>query len=91
MTITTPTFGSIPQSAALAEASPDSLTELFSRDPLGFGEQDLARLVTELRKQRERWASAEAGGTSTRPTRAKPVPASREIVSVQSAAELGLD
>ena len=48
----------IPASTATAEATPDSLADLFSRDPEGFSQQDLASIVTELRAQRARWAAA---------------------------------
>ena len=35
------TIAGIPQSLALAEAEVDSLSELLSRDPEGYAEQDL--------------------------------------------------
>jgi len=50
----------IPQSSALSEAHGDSLGELFSRDPEGYSQQDLDRVVGALREQRERWVKAEA-------------------------------
>ena len=52
----------IPQSSALAEANPDSLAELFSRDPEGLSRQDRDRIVEALRTQRARVAQAEASG-----------------------------
>ncbi len=51
--------GALPISSALSEASPDSLRELFDRDPESYSTQDLARVVAELRAQRERFALAE--------------------------------
>ena len=62
----------IPQSNALDEASPESLSDLFSRDPAELGQGDLARMVRELRKQRERWLAAgeHEGSSSPRPARA---------------------
>jgi len=45
---------------AIAEASVDSLAELFSRDPEKLSEIDLTRLVENLREQRVRWAAQEA-------------------------------
>lgn len=54
--------GTIPQSSALAEASPTSLSELMSRDPMGYSDQDLDQIVLELRAQRARWEEAEAAG-----------------------------
>lgn len=56
------TSGEIPQSPALEEATIDSLGELMSRDPEGYSEQDLDRVVACMREQRERLAkSAEEG------------------------------
>lgn len=52
--------GGLPQSLALAEASPESLAELFSRDPEGYSDQDLGKVIEALRAQRVRWAAAEA-------------------------------
>lgn len=34
----------------------ETLAELLSRDPEGYGEQDLVRVVEEMRKMRERLA-----------------------------------
>ena len=56
------TNGQIPQSPALSEAITDSLSELYSRDPLGLSNQDLDRLIADLRLQRERWKAADATG-----------------------------
>lgn len=50
----------IPQSAALAEATPDSLTELFSRDPEHLSKQDRSVIIDSLRAQRARLAKVEA-------------------------------
>lgn len=56
----TPTFGTIPQSSALREATIDSLGELMSRDPEGYSKQDLERVVAAMREQRERLAASAA-------------------------------
>jgi len=48
----------LPQSTALAEAEPESLSTLFSRDPEGYTQQDLATIVRVLQEQRERWLKA---------------------------------
>jgi hypothetical protein len=56
--------GEIPQSTALREASPDSLTELFSRDPEGYQQRDRTRLVEELRLYRARLAKVAAASPS---------------------------
>lgn len=62
--------GEIPQSAALAEATVDSLGELMSRDPEGYSKQDLERVVAAMREQRERLAIS-AATAPAKPTRAK--------------------
>ena len=77
----------IPQSDALAEASPDSLSELFSRDPLGLGEADLDRIVATLREQRKRWQAAEQTAAVRAPRASK---APRAVPAVESAEDLGL-
>ena len=59
--------GLIPQSQLLAEASEDSLSELFSRDPEGFTRQDRDQIVKALRAQRARFELAEAGGQEGSP------------------------
>lgn len=60
-----PPIGQIPQSHALAEADPGSLTELFSRDPEGYTGQDLDRIIDVLRDQRARFAKAEQEAQAT--------------------------
>ena len=46
----------------LAEASSESLQELFDKDPLQLTDNDIHRIVAELREQRDRWIKAEAKG-----------------------------
>lgn len=74
-------LGKLPESAALAEASEDSLADLFAKDPLKYSEQDIGKIVKELRAQRVRWQQAEQGkpapGASKAP-KAKPAPANLE-------------
>ncbi len=41
------------QANPLEEAVPTSLDELFSRDPLKLGEQDIIKIVEELRRMRK--------------------------------------
>ncbi len=78
--------GIIPSSDALAEASPDSLSELLSRDPEGYQQQDRAAIISALRAQRERFEVAEREGKKL-PKASK---ASNLITkSEQSAADLG--
>jgi hypothetical protein len=74
----------------LAEASPQSLGALFSADPLGLSKTDLAVIVSELRKQRLRWAAAEASGATRAPRAPKSTPAKVNASSVQSLDDLGL-
>jgi hypothetical protein len=59
--ISTPASG-IPTSEALSEASPASISELFSRDPEGFSTRDIQAIVEVLRAQRLRFEAAEAAG-----------------------------
>jgi hypothetical protein len=46
----------------LSEASSESLSELFAKDPLELTTEDISRVVSELRAQRERWMVAEKKG-----------------------------
>jgi len=49
-------------SAALTEPSPESISELFNRDPLSLSLVDRRRLIEELRAQAARNAAAAAAG-----------------------------
>lgn len=53
--------------AALSEATTDSLTELFNRNPLEMDNDHLSRIVEEYRKMRARWQTAEAAGKKSLP------------------------
>ena len=57
--------GTIPQSNALAEASPESISDLLSRDPEHYTPDDWLRVIGTYREQRERWAKAEAAGAKS--------------------------
>lgn len=46
----------------LAEANPQSLDELFSRDPLSYQQQDREAIILEMRRYRKLWAQDEAAG-----------------------------
>lgn len=78
----------LPTSTALAEASPDSLSELFSRDPAGYTQQDLGRIIETLRAQRARWAEAErlAASQPKRTTAAK----AGSLIASANAEDMGL-
>lgn len=81
--------GELPQSNALAEASPESLAELLSRDPEGYQQQDLARIVAWLREQRERWAKTEAEAKANPKPKGRSVSV-KSLVGAQTTEELGL-
>jgi hypothetical protein len=75
-----PTVGALPRSTALAEASPDSLGELFSRDPFSYTQLDRQRIVVELRAQRARWQAAEDAGRKAPRAQKAASPSSGPIV-----------
>jgi hypothetical protein len=56
----------------LSEATVDSLSELFNRDPLTYTHEDRVRFVSELRALRARWAVAEMAGKKSLPKVDKP-------------------
>lgn len=81
--------GQIPQSDALKEASLDSLSELFSRDPEGYSKQDLAQVVLAMRAQRDRLAQA----AEEKPAKAPRGSGPKAVATLQSkvgAGDLGL-
>lgn len=80
--------GEIPQSAALAEADPGSLTELMSRDPEGFTKQDRGRIISALRADRARREQAEKDAAAS--GRARPRTTPGPAVVPISADKLGL-
>lgn len=71
----TDTFGALPESDALGEASEQSLSYYFSKDPLHLSDIELGKLVTELRAKRALWAASDAAGGSK--SRGSKTPASR--------------
>lgn len=46
-------------SSPLAQANPNALAELFSRDPLNLSDRDIDAMVALLREQRHQWAEQE--------------------------------
>jgi hypothetical protein len=58
------------EASPLAEATTDSLEELFRRDPLKLTDLDIDAIVAELRARRGLWLQAAAEG-KTRAPRAK--------------------
>ena len=59
-------IGAIPQSNALAEASPDSISDLMSKDPEGFSRQDRKRIVEFFQKEREKFGREEQEGRKSK-------------------------
>lgn len=78
-----PPVAGIPQSTALREAQVDSLSELMSRDPEGYQDQDLDRIIEELRRHRERIVAARGteGGAKRK---------AKQTLTANSAGDLGL-
>ena len=62
----------MPRSNALAEASPSSVQELFTRDPEGLADNDLDVIILYMRDLRTR---IEASGAIAARTRGKKEPA----------------
>lgn len=79
-----------PQSAALAEASPASLTDLLAKDPFKFTSQDRGQIVAALREQRKKWEAAEAAGASKPKSAPKVAGKAASLITRQSADDLGL-
>jgi hypothetical protein len=50
---------SLPQYNTLQEARPDSISDLFNRDPEKLTDSDLDRIVAEMRANRERYDQLE--------------------------------
>lgn len=67
----------------LAEANPESLQEIFDKDPLQLTDDDIERIVAEERSMREKWKLAERAGS----TRQK---APKAVVANLSLDDLGL-
>lgn len=78
-----------PVSDALAEASPQSLLELLSKDPFKHTEQDRAKVVAALREQRAKWEKAQGEGTKP-PKAVKSKAIDRLSAPIKSAEDLGL-
>lgn len=82
--------GEIPQSTALAEATPDSLSECMSRDPEGFTRQDRDRIIEAYRAQRERAAAGEAAAPKAKAKGFGGKAGTAAEVAPMSAEDLGL-
>jgi hypothetical protein len=51
----------------LAEANPESLQEIFDKDPLKLTDDDIERVVAEERAMREKWKASERAGSTRKP------------------------
>lgn len=80
--------GKIPQSDALAEAKPESISEFLSRSPLSLTPEDRKKMVGILREQRGRWERAEAAGEHKRAP--KEPKAAVSLETTKTAEDLGL-
>lgn len=60
----------------LSEVKPNSLAELFARDPNGWDQRDLDTIVAALRADRARHAQAEAEGKVRGAKKSGPAPTS---------------
>lgn len=47
------------ETSPVKDISPDSLDDLFSRDPLQLADADVDKIVAELRRRRQNWLLAE--------------------------------
>lgn len=79
----------------LAEASPDSLTLLFEHDPLTLSDAQIMTGITELRRRRSEFASAEAAKAlaprKTRTASTTPSSASDSVTLDKPTADIALD
>lgn len=82
--------GKIPESNALAEADLTGLSELMSRDPEGFSQQDRARIISALRADRARREKADSDAAASGKTRGKASGPGKEAVVPVSAESIGL-
>lgn len=65
----------LPLSPALSEASPESIQELLSRDPEGYQQQDLSRVIQLIRENRTRLEAANQEGRKVKHQKVKELPA----------------
>lgn len=70
----------------LSEAQPDSLQELFSRDPEGYQRQDRDKIVSELRAMRKRFQQTELLGKKPSAKRAS----AKNLTTTSDLEDLGL-
>ncbi len=79
--MTDPT-GTIPQSTALSEASPESIGDLMGMDPEGEGfAKAIPRIVQELRAQRARWDAGQGSKAKKAPKASGPSVLDTKMIS----------
>ncbi len=80
----------MPEESPLSEADPKSLDDLYAADPLNLTDDDVDKIVADLRQKRALWASedaaAQAQGRSRKPKVYKAAPPKGQL----SLAGLGL-
>ena len=84
--------GTIPQSPALAEASPESLAELMGTSPEDESRFAAAvpKIVAELRAMRQRFLQSEAE-KAARPKAPKGTRSAKEMLATTTMPELDID
>lgn len=75
-------MATLPTSNALAEARPESISELYSRDVEPMSDEDIDRIIEDQRANRERMEKAEAQSKIPRKIREEkaPRPATGDII-----------
>ncbi len=54
----------MPEESPLSEADPKSLDDLYAADPLTLTDDDVDKIVADLRQKRALWASEDAAAQS---------------------------
>lgn len=70
----------------LAEASPASLDEFFSRNPWEMTDGEFLKMIHEFRRQRVAWLAAEAAGAKRAPVAKK-----SRVANASTLKDLGLE
>jgi hypothetical protein len=78
-----------PPENPLSTIDPQTLDELFSRDPLLLSQQDLSEIVQVLREQRAKWEASTTEGAKPRGAGAKRALTPADIEDLSKALGLG--
>jgi len=73
----------------LASAEPESIEELFSRDPLELSAQDIDKIIAHFRLHRKLWSQEEASAKSQ--GRTAKAAATKALAQKMSLGDLSLD